>query len=312
MLPLSSMSKCTPHVSMVFTTPELLEPILLSLDMRCLLTSALRVCRQWRDLIQGSILLQRALFFECEGKLAGSHEITFNPLLVELFPILFDFAGTPDPRGFNDLAVEALPIGRRRVAFYRRDASWRRMHMSQPPVKHVALWTLDKIRGRKERMKMMKYERGLRMEGFYFSVLKHLYWWDLFVKWGELQGRQLPHFRYVRTHMIDMAEEMVRTADVAIGGLADDYCIEEEHARRSVDGSGLVKMQMGRPLVDNDRTDEDNVRKSVESNALVDLGIFWFKVMETDGWEVVREEMDGQFCCWRHCNTKMLPYAVPL
>lgn len=306
------MSEYRPSVSMVFTTPELLESILLSLDMRCLLTSALRVCRQWRDLIQGSILLQRALFFECEENLAGSDEVTFNPLLVELFPIFFDFAGTPDPRGFNDLAIEALPIGQRRIAFYRRNASWRRMHMRQPPVKDVALWTLDVIKGRKEMIKMIKYDRGLKMEGFYSLVLNHLYWWDLFVKWGEVQGRQLPHWRYVRPKTKSRAEEMVRTADMTIGALAVDYCIDEENARKSVDGSGLVKMKMGRPLADNDRTDEENVRKSIENNGLVKLGIFWFKVMERDAWELMWERWDGPFCCWRHSKNGMMPYAVPL
>ncbi|KAH8647181.1 hypothetical protein BX600DRAFT_476287 [Xylariales sp. PMI_506] len=282
------MSECTNpptverSVSMVFTTVELLEAILIHLDIRCLLTSALRVCRQWRDLIQGSKQLQKALFFECEEKLADSHEITFNPLLVELFPLLFDFAGTPNPRGFNDLAIEALPIGRRRAAFYRLDASWRRMHMRQPPVKHVALWTLDKIRQRIEEMQMVQYDGGLRMEGLFFIVLKHVYWWDLFAKWGELQGRQLPHFKYVRTHMIDAAKEMVRTADVTIGALGDDYCVDEGNARRS-----------GCTLVDSNGINEEKTQESVDDNGLTKMGIFWFKVKIIDDGKVMWERRDG-------------------
>lgn len=318
MLPWSSMiggrrpSTSELPVSMVLTTPELLEPILLNLDMRCLLTSALRVCRQWRDLIQGSIWLQRALFFECEEKPAGSQEVEFNPLLLELFPILFDLAGTPGPRGFNDLAIEALPIGRRRVAFYRLNASWRRMHLRQPPVRHVGLWSLDTLWRRNETMRLVKYDAGLRMEGFYSLVLKHVYWWDLFVKWGETQARQLPHFRYVRMHMRGPAEEMVRTADVTIGALADGYCLDEGNVRTPLDGSGLVKMKMGRPLVDSDRTNEEKVRKDVESNGLIKLGIFWFKVKEQDSWEVVSKKVDGGFCCLRHCSSEFVPFFVPL
>lgn len=309
---LSGVSGCELSVSPALTIPELLEPILLSLDMRTLLTSALRVCRQWRDLIQGSILLQRALYFECEKKPEESYEVEFNPLLVELFPILFDFDGVTT-RGFNDLAVEALPIGRRRVAFYRRNASWRRMHIRQPPVKHVGLWTLDVITRRKETMRMVKYDGGLKMEAFYSLVLKHVYWWDLFVKWGGAQGRRLPHFKYVRAHMIEPATEMVRIADVTIGALADDYCVGEGNARRSVDGSGLVKMKMGRPLADSDSTDEKKVRQSVETSGLVKLGIFWFKVMETGGGcRVMWKKLDGAFCCQRHCNCERVPYAVPL
>lgn len=294
--------------SMVVAIPELLEPILLSLDMRSLLTSALRVCRQWQGLIQGSNLLRRALFFDCDEKQAGSDEVTFNPLLVELFPLLFDFTGTPDgrpddrARGFNDLAIEALPIGRRRVAFYRRNASWRRVHMRQPLVRHAGLWTLDTTRARKERIRMVKYDGGLRMEGFYFLVLKHLYWWDLFVKWGELQGPQLPHSRDARWGINELALDLVRRADVTIAALANEHCIEEEYARRSMDG----------PLADHERTDEETVGKSVENNGLVKLGIFWFKIKEKEGGEVLWEKGDGHFCCLEHSGVETVPYAVPL
>lgn len=274
---------------MILTTPELLEAILLDLDMRSLLTAAVRVCRQWRDLIQGSILLQRALFFECEETPAGAGEITFNLLLTEIFPLLFDFSGTPGShRGFNDLAIEAAPIGRHRATFYRLDASWRRMHIRQPPVAHVALWTLDKIRGREEKLKMVTYEGGLRMEGFYFLVLKHVFWWDIFVKWGERQGRQLPHFKYVRGHMVDTAEEMIHTADVTIGALGDDYCVEEGNARR-----------LGRALASNHGIKEEDAGDSpaVKGSGLVRMGIFWFKVKEKNDGRVIWEKEDGP-ACW--------------
>lgn len=301
------MSECTrlptdeTSVSMALTIPELLEPILLCLDMRCLLTSAIRVCRQWRDLIQGSNLLQRALFFKCEEKPAGSEEVTCNPLLVELFPILFDHASTPFG-GINDLAIEALPIGQRRVAFYRRDASWRRMHIRKPPVKDVGVWTMDSIGGRKEKMRMVKYKGGLRMEGFYFLVLKHAYWWNVYVKWEEAQGRQHHYCQCRRNYLL--AQEMVRTADVIIEADAHPGCNYEEYARRSLDGSGLVKMKMGRPLATyNDRTNEEKVRKHMESNSLVKMGIFWFKAVEIDDWEVMWEGNDG---------VARRPYAVPL
>lgn len=289
---------------MVLTTVELLEPILLCLDMRCLLTLALRVCRQWRDVIQGSTLLQQALFFKGGEEPVGSHMVRFNPLLMELFPLLFDLRSTPELRGFNDLAIEALPIGRHRVAFYRRSASWRRMHMRQPPVKHVGIWTLDKIRHRKEKMQLVRYDRGLRMEGFYYLVLKHVFWWDLFVKWGETQGRQLRNLQFVRAHLRAPAEEMERTADVIIEGLGDDYCVDEGNVRRPLDKSGLVKMKMGHALTGNDRVDEEKVRKDVVNNGLVKMGIFWFKVKESDDGQVLWTRRDGPSSCrcGRYCT----------
>jgi hypothetical protein len=307
------MSECSISGSPVLTIPELLEPILVCLDMRSLLTSAPRVCRQWRDLIQGSKLLQKALFFEWDEQLAGSGETRFNPLLVELFPILFDFDGVPG-RAFNDLRVENLPIGRRRIAFYRRNASWRRMHIRQPPVKHVGLWTLDVLKGRKETMRMVKYNSGLKMEGFYSLVLKHVYWWDLFVAWGGEQGRRLPHFRFVRAHMVEWAEEMVQTADLVIGAFAADYCVDEGNARRSLDGSGLVKMEMGRPLASRYAisTDKKEEVKGAADCGLAKLGIFWFKAMDINGSEVIWKRLDGAFCCQQHSSCDLLPYVVPL
>ncbi|POS80003.1 hypothetical protein DHEL01_v201609 [Diaporthe helianthi] len=269
-------------ISPVLTITELLEPILLSLDMRTLLTSALRA----------------------DEKTPRTYEDGFNPILRELFPILFEFCDVPG-RGFNDLAIEGLPIGRRRVAFYRLNASWRRMHLRQPPVKHVGLWTLDKINTRKETMRLVKYEHGLKMEVFYSLVLKHVYWWDLSVKWGAAEGQRLPHFNYVRSHMREPALELVQTVDVTIGALADDYCVDHGLARRSVDGSGLTRMEMGRPVADHTSTaGEKGVRSSVEPSGLDKLGIFWFKVVgtDTDGHEVMWKKVDGENASrWKRC-----------
>ena len=57
-------------VQKALETPELLELILLELPMKDLLLNAQRVCRRWKANIDGSIKLQRALFFtpETAGK----------------------------------------------------------------------------------------------------------------------------------------------------------------------------------------------------------------------------------------------------
>ncbi|KAH6889207.1 hypothetical protein B0T10DRAFT_572557 [Thelonectria olida] len=52
----------------VFGTYELFEFILSHLDMRTLLIAAQKVCKQWRDLIAVSPLLQQQLFFNHAGK----------------------------------------------------------------------------------------------------------------------------------------------------------------------------------------------------------------------------------------------------
>lgn len=71
-------------------TTELLERILLQLDMRTLLVSAMRVSRAWNSLITTSPPLQRALFLLPEGRGDASiSDTVFNPLLARHFPPFF-------------------------------------------------------------------------------------------------------------------------------------------------------------------------------------------------------------------------------
>ncbi|PWI64733.1 hypothetical protein PCL_08598 [Purpureocillium lilacinum] len=71
-------------------TTELLERILLQLDMRTLLVSAMRVSRAWNSLITTSPPLQRVLFLLPEGRGDASiSDTVFNPLLARHFPPFF-------------------------------------------------------------------------------------------------------------------------------------------------------------------------------------------------------------------------------
>lgn len=155
--------RASPRGVSAMKSPELLEIILLHLDMRSLLTSAMDVCRQWRDLIRTSPSLRRALYFDADTT-ADKQNPRYNPLLVELFRPLFDFIVMPPKRqGFNDLAIESLPIGRRTKAFYHRNASWRRMHVRQPPVEYLGVWKWTASMRWSCTMKMVGYPAGLRM-----------------------------------------------------------------------------------------------------------------------------------------------------
>ncbi|KAF7155439.1 hypothetical protein CNMCM5623_007510 [Aspergillus felis] len=117
---------------LVLSTPELLEYVLLYLDAQSLLTSAERVCRSWTRLIQTSPRLQQALFFkpippeQCREKL-------LNPLLARHFTGLLP--ASMDPSGVRDCnlrhAWSKQSDGRQK--FFRREASWRRMLVQQPP-----------------------------------------------------------------------------------------------------------------------------------------------------------------------------------
>ncbi|GIC91570.1 F-box domain protein [Aspergillus udagawae] len=117
---------------LVLSTPELLEYVLLYLDVQSLLTSAQRVCRSWTRLIQTSPRLQQALFFKpippewCPEKL-------INPLLARHFTGLLP--ASMDPYGVRDGSLRH-PWSKqsdRCQKFFRREASWRRMLVQQPP-----------------------------------------------------------------------------------------------------------------------------------------------------------------------------------
>ncbi|KAH1497477.1 hypothetical protein LV164_001707 [Aspergillus fumigatus] len=118
---------------LVLSTPELLENILLYLDVQSLLTSAQRVCRSWTRLIQTSLRLQQALFFQpippekCREKL-------LNPLLAKHFWNFFPPAR--DPSGVREctyLLLSGPEASERRQKLLRCEASWRRMLVQQPP-----------------------------------------------------------------------------------------------------------------------------------------------------------------------------------
>ncbi|GFF86609.1 hypothetical protein IFM61606_05443 [Aspergillus udagawae] len=117
---------------LVLSTPELLEYVLLYLDVQSLLTSAQRVCRSWTRLIQTSPRLQQVLFFKpipperCPEKL-------INPLLARHFTGLLP--ASMDPYGVRDGSLRHpwSEQADRRQKFFRREASWRRMLVQQPP-----------------------------------------------------------------------------------------------------------------------------------------------------------------------------------
>lgn len=141
----------------VLAMPELLEVILEMVDVTTLLTSAQRVCKKWHAVIQTSNM-QRLLYLEPCGVLKapqGSREgdllVEQNPLLKTLFPYLFQIMDVtrrelPTCTGYLTLTLGGCVLADRRddykrhYAFVRHDASWRRMQVTRPPLRHVG-WT---------------------------------------------------------------------------------------------------------------------------------------------------------------------------
>ncbi|OGM47397.1 hypothetical protein ABOM_002583 [Aspergillus bombycis] len=137
------MATARPAMHQTLSTPELLESILLQLDLRTLLTSAQRTCRTWRNLIKESPVLQRALFFMPRSGDSHGRKVP-NPLLAEAFPFVFDTAmdgRVPAYRTGECLSTFRMAkYPETQAAFLRREASWRRMLVQQPPVFKLARW----------------------------------------------------------------------------------------------------------------------------------------------------------------------------
>ena len=127
-------------------TTEILEEILLQLDMRSLLTSAQLVNRSWRQLIQKSPEIQRALFFKPQKDQRGDSEPILNPLLVKSFPSVFPKDGSTSSI-FSFKSLDMVKSPEKLAAYTRKEASWRSMLVQQPPVSDFAILDLAHGRG---------------------------------------------------------------------------------------------------------------------------------------------------------------------
>jgi hypothetical protein len=132
----------------VLNTPEILEMILIQTDIRTLLTSAQRVCRDWLNLVITSPSIQKALYFtpikESEGE---PNEKTLNPLLKEGFPPMFPPKDSSSYDGFDFSDLEWTKDPSRLAPFVRADASWRKMLIQQRPISEIGLFSLFSAKG---------------------------------------------------------------------------------------------------------------------------------------------------------------------
>ncbi|KAJ7441977.1 hypothetical protein FB451DRAFT_1298034 [Mycena latifolia] len=118
----------------VMSTSELLERILAQLPLRYLLVAAPLVCKAWQAIITLSPTLQRALFFQPDPSPRSDSEPVRNPLLVEMFPPFFAGAGKNRWSWSGQAStIMAMPWSKAPDAFKRKEASWRRMLVTQPP-----------------------------------------------------------------------------------------------------------------------------------------------------------------------------------
>lgn len=122
------------------------------------MVNCLRVCRQWQEIIQNSEITQEHMFLKPTSMTANiSSDVSLNPIMTTHFgPLLAphetiwlsnDQAALRAPEHtYSDL--ETLPwardgtsaSARSRLAFARKEASWRNMFISQPPMHWIDCW----------------------------------------------------------------------------------------------------------------------------------------------------------------------------
>jgi hypothetical protein len=123
--------------------PEILEAILLRLDIQALLTDVQLVCHRWTNVIRASPSIQQALFFMPRQKV----EKTINPLLAEAFPSFFPMHSQPFNDGlFTVSTFDMIRTPDKKGAYARKEASWRRMLVQQPPISEFAFFTISRSR----------------------------------------------------------------------------------------------------------------------------------------------------------------------
>ncbi|KAJ5200344.1 hypothetical protein N7472_005548 [Penicillium cf. griseofulvum] len=132
----------------VFLINELLENILLHTDMRTLLTSAQRVSRTWSTMIKTSVKLQESLFFKpSKFEISDPPQRLRNPLLEDILWAQF-FLKQHQTLESKIAVISRFPLRepeRRKLRIYlRKDASWKRMLLQQPPASTIGVLEIIK------------------------------------------------------------------------------------------------------------------------------------------------------------------------
>ncbi|KAE8345132.1 hypothetical protein BDV24DRAFT_159966 [Aspergillus arachidicola] len=131
--------------SRIFSIPEILEAILLSLDMHTLLISS-RVCCTWNNLIKSSRKIQQALFYIPVDVVGPGQPPIKNPLVVERIWVESIRAQLPSrPRISKQLCgrlggIPYILSEKKEQAYLRPEASWRLMLVQQAPNSIVRIW----------------------------------------------------------------------------------------------------------------------------------------------------------------------------
>ncbi|KAI1773447.1 hypothetical protein F4818DRAFT_452919 [Hypoxylon cercidicola] len=168
-----------------FGTTELLEQILLNLDARDLLVNIQRVSKKWKAVADKSPSIQKARFKRASSTSLTAARYDKNLLLAGILPTffscwyhsegIFDVAN-PGKIDFSDSFKSRIDPRGRRPLWLDKTASWRGMHVAQPPITTLR-WhvrrdgELYSDRGLPGITVEFNFPTGLRMGEYYDLIL---------------------------------------------------------------------------------------------------------------------------------------------
>ncbi|KAI4866727.1 hypothetical protein F4820DRAFT_468617 [Hypoxylon rubiginosum] len=172
----------------VFGIAELLEQILLNLEARDLLVNAQRVSRTWKATIDRSTVVQKILFKLGSSKSPTAARYEKNLIIANALPNIggFPFPNdlyspedlyrhNPDYIRFSNFAFNILSGGFGPV-WLEEAASWRGMHIAQPPITTLR-WHVQRDDEPFHELELpgitveFKFPQGLRMGDYYDLLL---------------------------------------------------------------------------------------------------------------------------------------------
>ncbi|KAI1762405.1 hypothetical protein GGR53DRAFT_422522 [Hypoxylon sp. FL1150] len=177
----------------VFGTTELLEMIVAHLSASDLLLNVQLVSQNWNATVTHSPTIQKFLFRRASPKPLTDARYEKNLLVALTLPEFFStsyFIGNPDSKNPSPIDIadfQRMILGNE--AWLRPDASWRDMHVAQPPITTLR-WHVLREDERDYRLRLpgiaveFKFPRGLRVEEYYDLLLgttcqerSHYVWW---------------------------------------------------------------------------------------------------------------------------------------
>jgi hypothetical protein len=170
-------------VKAVLSRPELLEAILIYLSMTDLLVHAQLVNKDFHSAITSFPSLRRKLFFSSIPVVgASSGEFTYhkdwelNPLLSNKFLPFF----RQDSKSFRDFWSDIVSLrqmdwnsSKEKITTYkRREASWRRMLLTQPPITGLRIYmSIFNFGGSVQETGLLALDNGIKM-GLLFDLVE--------------------------------------------------------------------------------------------------------------------------------------------